>query len=166
MSSLLDIGPLTDQVEIRGNKITVQGLSAGHLFQLFNDFPEMRKMFDSKGDAKEVFLSLAPELIAKVIAMATGKPHDKQAEMQAMALGAWEQGVILLAVQQMTFPRGIGPFVDMVTKLMTSTSSVSTESKTGTPDSESSMIDSPAQFSASLQMDTPGMLHGRARRVN
>jgi hypothetical protein len=169
MASLLDIGPLTEDVEIHGVKLTVQGLSAGHLFQLFNDFPDMRKLLDNKnGDPKEIFLSLAPELIAKIIAMVTGSPHDKQAEMQAMALGAGDQLAIMLAMQRLSFPNGIGPFVDGVTKLMTSTSEMSVAlPKTGSPNpSASSTTSSPAPFNASLQMDTPGMLHGRARRAN
>jgi hypothetical protein len=168
MASLLDIGPLTEEVEIRGTKVTVQGLSAGHLFQLFNDFPDMRKLLDKgQGDPKEIFMSLAPELIAKIIAMVTGTPHDAKAEMAAMSLGAGDQLAILLAMQRLSFPSGIGPFVDGVTKLMTSTSEISAElPKTVQPPSESSTTSSPAPFNASLQTDTPGMLHGRARRAN
>lgn len=165
MTTLLDIGPLTEEVEIRGTKLTVHGLSAGHLFQLFNDFPDMRKMLDSKqGNPQEVFMSLAPELIAKIIAMATGSPHDAKAEMAAMGLGAGDQLTILLAMQRLSFPNGIGPFVDGVTKLMTSTSA-------GLPttplaNSSNSKTDSPVRFSASLQTDTPGMMRGRAPRAN
>ena len=165
MTTLLDIGPLTEEVEIRGVKLTVHGLSAGHLFQLFNDFPDMRKLLDKKeGDPKEIFMSLAPELIAKMIAMATGSPHDKQAEMKAMALGAGDQLAIMLAMQRLSFPNGIGPFVDGVTKLMTSTSE-------GLPTiplpiSSNSTTDSPVRFSASLQTDTPGMMRGHQRRAN
>ena len=46
MTSLLDIGPLTEEVEIRGTKLNIQGLTAGHLFQLFAEFPEMRKILE------------------------------------------------------------------------------------------------------------------------
>jgi hypothetical protein len=165
MVSLLDIGPLTEEVEIRGKKLTVQGLSAGHLFQLFADFPDMRKLLDAKqGNPQEVFMSLAPELIAKIIAMVTGSPHDKKAEMSAMALGAGDQLTILLAMQRLSFPNGIGPFVDGVTKLMTSTSETLT--MTGLPTSSSSTTKSAAAFNASLQMDTPELMRGPARRAN
>ncbi len=165
MTTLLDIGPLTEEVEIRGKKLTVQGLSAGHLFQLFNDFPDMRKMMDRKeGDPKEIFMSLAPELIAKIIAMVTGSPHDKQAEMAAMGLGAGDQLTILLAMQRLSFPNGIGPFVDGVTKLMTSASENLPTMPLAT--SSNSTTDSHVRFSASLQTDTPGMMRGHARRAN
>ena len=78
MTSLLDIGPLTEEVEVRGVKLEVQGLTAGHIFQLFAEFPDMRKLLDSKqGNAQEVMLTLAPDLIAKIIAMAVGKPRQQ-----------------------------------------------------------------------------------------
>jgi hypothetical protein len=165
MASLLDIGPLTEDVEIRGVKLTVHGLSAGHLFQLFNDFPDIGKLVTSKeGDAKEIFRSLMPEMIGKIIAMVTGNPHDQQAELQAMSLVAGEQLEILQAMQRLSFPNGIGPFVEGITKLMTSTSA-------GMPTiplkmSSKSTTESAPAFSASLQMDTPGILHGRTRRAN
>lgn len=165
MTTLLDIGPLTEEVEIRGAKLTVEGLSAGHLFQLFNDFPDMKKLLGNKdGDPKEVFLSLAPELIAKIIATVTGSQHDPQAEMKAMSLGAGDQLTILLAMQRLSFPSGIGPFVDGVTKLMTSASENLPTMPLAT--SSDSTTDSHVRFSASLQTDTPGMMRGHARRAN
>jgi len=164
MTSLLDIGPLTEEVEIRGTKLTIQGLTAGHLFQLFSEFPDMRKLLDAKsGNPQEVLLSLAPDLIAKIIAMATGSPHDKAAEAKAKTMGASDQLTIISAVQQLSFPEGIGPFVDRVTRLMVA----QTESfSTASPASSNSTTTSRAAFSASLQTDTPAGLRGVARRVN
>jgi hypothetical protein len=165
MASLLDIGPLTEEVEVRGVTLTVQGLTAGHLFQLFSEFPDMRKMIDSKqGKPQDVMLSLAPELLAKIIAMATGSPHDKEAEAKAKSMGASDQVAILEAVQRMSFREGLAPFVERVTALMMP---VSTKLPTIPSDnSESSTTNSPAPFSASLQMDTPGVMRGHTRRVN
>ena len=167
MTSLLDIGPLTEEVEIHGTKVTVQGLTAGHLFQLFTEFPDMRKLLDAKqGNPQEVFMGLAPDLIAKVIAMVTGNPHNKEAEAKVMTMGAGDQLSILLAMQRLSFPDGIGPFVEGVTRLMTSVGSSPKASMTGSPASSNSSTKLPAAFSASLQTDTPASLHGHARRDN
>jgi hypothetical protein len=163
MTSLLDIGPLTEEVEIRGQTLTVQGLTAGHIFQLFAQFPDMRKLLDGKqGSPQEVMLGLAPDLIAKLIAMSLGEGHNKEVEAKALTMGAGDQLTILAAMQRLSFPDGIGPFVDKVTAIMTSVKSPTTPSTT----SLNSTTDSPAPFNASLQMDTPGMLRGHARRAN
>lgn len=169
MTSLLDIGPLTEEVEIHGTKVTVQGLTVGHLFQLFAEFPEMRKLLDTKqGSPQEVFLGLAPDLIATIIAMVTGSPHDKEVEAKVKTMGAGDQLNILLAMQRLSFSEGIAPFVNGVTKLMTSTSAgLSTKaSTTASADSSTNSTKSPAAFSASLQMDTPETMRGHVRRVN
>lgn len=165
MTSLLDIGDLTEEVEVRGVKLTVQGLTAGHLFQLVSEFPDMRKMMDSKkGDATQIMLGLAPELIAKIIAMALGHPHDEAIEARAMSMGAGDQMLFISAVLRLTFADGFGPFVERITKIMQS-AAVQPSSSPSMP-SSNSMTRSPAPFSASLQMDTPEMLRGGPRRVN
>lgn len=156
MTSLLDIGDLTEEVEVRGIKLTVRGLTAGHIFQLFNEFPDMRKALDSK-----TMLDMAPELIAKIIAMALGHPRDKAIEARAMSMGAGDQIAIIAAVQRLTFTDGVGPFVDQITRLMTSVSMPASS-----PPSSNSTTKLPAQSSALLQMDTPGMMPGRAHRAN
>jgi hypothetical protein len=162
MTSLLDIGPLTEEVEVRGVKLEVQGLTAGHLFQLAAEFPDMRKLITTKqGSVQDVFLSLAPELIAKVIAMALGKPRDQETEATVMKMGAGDQLNIFMAVQRLTCPDGIVPFVEKVTALMNSVNP-----KTGSANSSKPTAPLPAPFSASLQTDTPAGMRGHARRDN
>lgn len=166
MASLLDIGDLTEEVEVHGVKLTVQGWTAGHIFQLFSEFPDMRKMLEKKeGRPQEVLLSLAPELLAKMIAMALGEAKNKEVEAKAKTMGAGDQLAILMAAQRLSFPDGIGPFVEQVNRLMTATSATSI-SKTPSRTSLNSTTSSPAPSIASLQMDTPGLLRGHARRVN
>ena len=119
MNSLLDIGPLTEEVEIRGIKITVQGLTAGHLFQLFAEFPDMRKLLQvGEGSPQTIMLQLAPDLIAKIIAIATGMAGNAEVEAKAKTMGASDQLAVIAAVQRLSFPDGIGPFVERVTQLM------------------------------------------------
>jgi hypothetical protein len=166
MASLLDIGPLTEEVEVRGVSLTVHGLTAGHLFQLFAEFPDMRKMLKKEigSSPQEMMLALAPDLIAKIIAMVTGDAHNKEAEAKAKEIGASDQLSIMAAVQRLSFPEGIGPFVERVTGLMTSASTRAIIPVS--MDSSDSMIKSPARFSASLQTDIPAGMHGHSRRVN
>jgi hypothetical protein len=162
MATLLDIGPLTEDVEVRGVALTVQGLTAGHIFQLFAEFPEMRKMVENKqGNPQDIMLGLAPELIAKMIAMALGEARNAEVEAKVKTMGAGDQLTILAAVQRLSFPDGIGPFVDRVTAIMTSAAP-----KMALVNSSNSTTSSPAAFSASLQMDTPGLIHGRQHRAN
>jgi hypothetical protein len=166
MTSLLDIGPLTEEVEIRGVKLEVQGLTAGHIFQLFSKFPDMRKLIDTKqGNVQEVILTLAPDLIARIISMALGEAGNKEIEDKAKTMGAGDQMTILAAIQRLSFPDGIGPFVERVTALMTS-ASTGLPPKGSSPTSSNSTTASPAQFNALLQTDTPANLRGHARRVN
>lgn len=162
MASLLDIGPLTEEIEVAGVSLTVQGLTAGHLFQLFSEFPDIRKLIAAgSGDVQQIMLGLAPELIAKVIAMATGTPRNKEAEAKAMSMGADDQLSILSAVMRLSFKEGIVPFVNKVTSLM-----VAAKTETEPAASLPSMTKSPAPFNAALQTDTLGKTLGHARRAN
>ena len=166
MTSLLDIGPLTEDVEIRGVTVTVQGLTAGHLIQMFNDFPDMRKLLEGTGEQADL-LALAPDLIAKIIAVATGSPNDKAVEAKAKTMGAAEQLSVLAAVQRLSFPKGLGPFLDQVNKLMGSTMpTIPTGPVADASPSGRSSIKSRALSSASLQTDTPAMARGPAPRAN
>lgn len=168
MASLLDIGPLTEEVEIRGTMVTVQGLTAGHLFKLFAEFPDMRKLFDSDEGGAMGMLDLAPDLFAKIIAIVTGSPNSKEVEAKAKTMGATEQLSILAAVQRLSFPKGIGPFIEQVNQMMgSSLSPIETvlHAQPGPPSSKST-IKSRALSNASLQMDTPDLMHGPARRAN
>jgi hypothetical protein len=163
MASLLDLGPLTEEIDIRGVKLKVQGLSAAHLFKLFSEFPDMTQMIGQMGNAGAAMLNMAPDLIAKIIATATGSPDDKQIEEQAKTLGAADQMAILMAVQRLSFPQGFGPFVDQITKLM-GTSSLMPSIPSGNTDESGTNSREPS--SASLQTESPGLMRGTSPRVN
>jgi hypothetical protein len=165
MTSLLDIGPLTEEVEIRGTKVTVQGITAGHLFQLFAEFPDMRKLLDGSDDPMSL-MALAPDLIAKIIAIATGSPNDKEVEARAKTLGAAEQLAVVAAAQRLSFPQGLGPFLEQLNRMMGSAIMPAIPSVLDAKPSTLSSIKSCALSSASLQTDTPAMARGPAPRVN
>jgi hypothetical protein len=154
MSSLLDIGPLTEQVEVRGVQLTIHGLSAANLFKLFSEFPNLQRALSQLSSETSVMLDLAPDLFAKIIAIVTGSPNDKAAENKAKELGAADQMTILSAVQRLSFPQGFVPFVEEMTRLM------------GTAPSNVSSTNSGGQFSAALQTDSPGMMRGISPPAN
>ena len=160
MSSLLDLGPLTEEVEIRGVKLTVHGLTAANLFKLFSEFPDMQQALAQMGTAGAVMLDLAPDLFAKIIAIATGSPGDAAIEAKAKELGAADQMAILGAVQRLSFPQGFGPFVEQITRLMGTNTTTSPMTSNGSGNSL------PAPPSAALQTDSPGMMRGSSPRDN
>lgn len=167
MASLLDIGPLTEEVDIHGTKVTVNGLSAADIFRLFADFPDMGLLLKTgEGSAQDVVMQLAPELLAKIIAMATGAPHDKEIEAKAKMLGAADQLAILMAVQRLSFPEGLGPFIERVTSLMGPMPTVVLPTSKSAPNSSRPLTALRSSSSASLQTDTPNLAHGRAPRAN
>lgn len=157
MSSLLDLGPLTEEVEVRGVKLTVRGLTAASLFKLFAEFPTMQEALAIMGTTSSAMLELAPDLFAKVIAIATGSPDDAAIIAKAKELGAADQMAILSVVQKLSFPQGFGPFVDQMTRLMVM----------DTPTQSSGQGNSShAPSSAALQTDSPGLTRGASPSAN
>lgn len=121
MASLLDIGPLTETVVIRGISLDVSGVSAGDLFKLITKFPEFRKLIGG-GSSEEItpdkFVSLGSDVAAVIIAMVTGQGGNKEVEEKARGLSAGEQMAIVSKAFGLTFPSGIGPFVEQLTSLV------------------------------------------------
>lgn len=124
MASLLDIGPLTETVVIRGISLDVSGVSAGDLFKLITKFPEFRKLIGGGSSADitpDKLVSLGSDVAAVIIAMVTGQGGNKEVEEKARGLSAGEQVAIIGAGFKMTFPFGVTSFVDQLTALSAST---------------------------------------------
>lgn len=121
MPSLLDIGELTETVEIRGKSLEVQGVSAADLVALLQDFPELRKLMTGNADA-DVIQSLVaklPDAVAAIIAIGTGTPGDAKVKKQAKRLAVGEQVDLLTRIWRLTFPRGIRDFTEALEALAT-----------------------------------------------
>jgi hypothetical protein len=157
MNSLLDLGPLTEEVDIRGVKLTVRGLTAASVFKLFAEFPNMQQALAEMGTSGSSMLELAPDLFAKVIAIATGSPDDAAVIAKARELGATDQMAILSVVQKLSFPQGFGPFVDQMARLMV----MDTPTQSSAPGNSSH-----APSNAALQTDSPGLTRGASPRAN
>jgi hypothetical protein len=122
MVGLLDIAELSEEVEIKGKKLEVRGISAQGIANLMSKFPDLRKLVSGKGDevTPEQLMDLAPGAIAIAIAAACGSPGDPAAEKIAGQLGVADQVKLLNVVLKLTFPGGFGPFVADLTHLVDS----------------------------------------------
>jgi len=137
MTSLLDIGPLTEEVPVNGKTITVYGVSPEGFFFLLHKFPMLQQMFG--GGTKEINIDalreVAPESIAYVLAVATtSRAYMNQKQWLeivdataniAMDLSAHYQLALFQAALHLTFPDGIGPFIQGVENLASNLSRVS-----------------------------------------
>lgn len=116
MTSLIDLGPLSKNVPMRGTEFRVVGVSAKTIFTLLQDIPELRLVIAGKKLDSEVISALIDSggrVLAQVIAAGLGamgdEPTIKAAEDN---LAAGESAELLEAIVELTFPQGIKSFVD------------------------------------------------------
>lgn len=124
MVSLVDIGHLSDKVQLRGNEIATQGLSAQVIVSLLQNSTELRMVFAQKkleGDMMVALIQQAPLAIAQMIAAGTGKEGDEDTiEFAYRQLAAGETFDLCKSIFGMTWPKGVKSFVDEVTTLLRS----------------------------------------------
>jgi hypothetical protein len=137
MTSLLDIGPLTEEVPVGAARITVYGLTPEGFFYLLQKFPMLQQLID--GGAKEVSMEtlreVAPASIAYALAVATTSRAYMTSQQWldivnatanvAMNLSAHHQMALFQAALRLTFPEGIRPFIKSVEALADSINRVS-----------------------------------------
>ena len=116
--TLLDIGAPTEEVQIgtRG-AVTVHGLSAENMVELFQRFPDAMKWITPGNVDLARMTTAGPKLITAVIAYATGSPNSEEAEAVAGNLSIELQLDILEAVFRLSFKDGFGPFVARIAAL-------------------------------------------------
>ena len=114
MVSLVDIGPSVGTVELRGQRVQVNGLTAEHIVGILISFPEVRKVLAQKEADLGMLISQFPLAVAMIIAAGTGKADDEPTIAVARALGAGEQYDILEKIVELTFPKGLKSFLDGV----------------------------------------------------
>lgn len=116
--SLLDIGPLYEDVDYGTRKLRVYGVSAEGIVSVFQRFPEIRTWFQGGGTVNiKMLIEQAPGAFAAVIAAATGTPGSEKAEKIARLIPAETQLDILEAIGRLTFKNGFGPFVARIVAL-------------------------------------------------
>lgn len=122
MVSLVDIGDLRKEVELRGSKVEVQGLPSAFIVNLLASSPELRQVMAERaitGEIIEALVAQFPKTIAECIAQGVGKPGDEPTitfVMTKLMPGEWME--LLEPIVELTFPKGTKSFVDGLTRLV------------------------------------------------
>lgn len=138
MTSLLDIGPLSEDVVVNGKPVTVRGVTPEGFFYILAKFPELQAAF-SKGQKSvdmPTLIGVAPRSVAFALAVATtdrnefATPAEWQAMLEkaavvAIQLSAHHQMALFQTALRLTFPEGVGPFMKGVETLANSIKQVS-----------------------------------------
>jgi len=121
MADLLDIAPSTacDVVRVDGLRIVVRGISVDAIAAIVARFPQLRSIANSGGDdivAK--LIAGCGVAIGPIIAAGCGHLGDERYEQRAARLLPEQQIQFLKAILWLTFPNGIGSFLEGLTGLM------------------------------------------------
>lgn len=181
MTSLLDIGPLTSNVKVRGVDIPINAITAEHVFSLINRFQTFRQMMEGdlgKVAPEELMRRLAPDCLAAIIVMCTGgvpepsegdiEKHGDRAkafEKKSEALEAVAKSMTVVEVKNilaetfaLTFgEEGVGPFVEDLRRIL---------SKYAVQNGLAQVTNLQGELSAALQMDVPKFKSGKVHRAN
>jgi hypothetical protein len=111
MTGLLDIAPERTAVKVQGHTLEVEGVAVRGIAELLRRFPTIRQLFDGS-EAMDTIVSVAPDLVAAIIAAGCGQPGDRAYEEAAARLPAEAQSKLFGAILKLTLPSGIGPFVE------------------------------------------------------
>ncbi len=150
MTSLLDIGPLTEQVPVNGKLVTVYGVTPEGFFFLLAKFPALATMLDSGGTVDLTSMeSVAPQSGAYAIAVATTKRTSyptveawvaaiEETARVAEELVVHYQVALFEAGLRLTFPEGLGPFMRRVVNLANAINRASGQTVSATTSSKPS----------------------------
>jgi hypothetical protein len=143
MVSLVDIGPLTAPITIRGQEFELKGLPVAVIFEVMKDNVAIKKMLmDRSVNAEDLMMLVqtTPSILAQIIAAAFGKMGDDATIRFAMfELYAGEQAEIVEKVLGISFPHGLPQFIDTLRNLFSGQAEASgkaadTKSPPGSPD--------------------------------
>lgn len=129
MAGLLSIAPLTETV----HGVTVTGVSLAGVAHLLAKFPELRMLMAGKEVDANDLITLAPQAVAEIIAAGVGFPGDGEQVEHAQTLSLELQADFLEAILRLTMPKGVGPFVEKITKLGAVFGGVQSQQDTNTP---------------------------------
>jgi hypothetical protein len=112
MVSLVDIIPQKRVVQIAAGELELRGLGLRQIAELFLQFPMLRNAFtEGAPDVDLVDVATqAPGAVGFIIAEAAGQPEAAEA-ITSGALTPDEAMECLLAIRDLTFPRGLDPLM-------------------------------------------------------
>lgn len=113
MVGAINIAPLSETVEIRGNKLTVRGLEAEVIIGLLANFDEFRRMWDTRKFDMDAFIRLNKPAAAYVIAGCV----DGLDEDNAANLSLGERAEIMARIIRLSSDKGVHPFVSLMEAL-------------------------------------------------
>lgn len=118
MTSLLDIAPQTEAVQIADKTIEVRGLALAEIVRLVGRFPHLRGLFDGNAPDWSDLFAMLGDAVGPVIAAGCGHYGEAAYEAAAARLPTEHAVAILAAVKRLTMPSGIGPFVERLRGLV------------------------------------------------
>jgi len=117
MATLSDVAKVPRQVPVNGVSVDVFGVSGEGFAMLMARFPEVKNMMDGKKVNKGELMKLAPRALAAFIAAGTGHPGNVEMEEVARTLPVGAQADLIEEILRLTFPRGVGPFVEQLQQM-------------------------------------------------
>lgn len=120
MASILDIGPLTASVTVRGVTFALEGIGSDSLVALLDKFPALYNAMGRGTSLSAADLTkLGPDVVASIIVTAanTATADIEAATKIVKSFTIGEQIEVLEPIVRMTFPRGFGPFVEALNRV-------------------------------------------------
>lgn len=122
MADLLDIAPSTavEVVRIDGERIKVRGVSVDAIASFIARFPELKSLVNGGfgEDAVARIIKGCGAVIGPIIAAGVGHLGDERYEQHAASLQPEHQIKLVKAIFGLTFPNGLGSFVEELTGLI------------------------------------------------
>jgi len=121
MADLLDIAPSTAVavVTIGDLRIKVRGVSVDVIASIVARFPAIKSLAgNSGGDMVPRLIAGCGAAVGPIIAAGCGHPAEEAYEQHAATLLPEQQIKLLRAIFSLTFPNGIGSFVEEMTALI------------------------------------------------
>lgn len=120
MADLLDIAPSTAVaiVTIDELRIKVRGVSVDAIASIVSRFPAIKSLADGSGDMVSRLIAGCGSAIGPIIAAGCGHGGEETYERHAATLLPEQQMKLLRAIFGLTFPNGIGSFVEELTALI------------------------------------------------
>lgn len=120
MADLLDIAPSTAVavVTIDGLRIKVNGVSVDAIASIVSRFPALKSVVGGVGDIVPQLITGCGAAVGPIIAAGCGHRDEEAYEQRAATLLPEQQIKLLRAIFGLTFPNGVGSFIEELTGLI------------------------------------------------